>query len=53
MTKERKIILAGHVAHMGGRKIHTVFWWESQNETDHYGDLDIGGMNILTWILEK
>jgi hypothetical protein len=35
------------------RKIHTRFWWKSQNERDQYKDLDIDGRVILKWILEK
>jgi hypothetical protein len=38
---------------MGGKKIHNMFWRESQNETDHYRDIDIDGVKILTWTLEK
>jgi hypothetical protein len=33
--------------------MHTRFWWESQNEREHYEDLDVGGRIILKWILEK
>jgi hypothetical protein len=30
------------------------FWWESQQERDHYEDLvDVGGKITLRWILEK
>jgi hypothetical protein len=29
------------------------FWWESQKETYHYEDQDVGGRIILKWILEK
>jgi hypothetical protein len=28
------------------------FWWESQDEKDYWGDIDIGGRIILKWILE-
>jgi hypothetical protein len=27
------------------------FWWESQEEIDHYKDLDVGGKKILKWNL--
>jgi hypothetical protein len=29
------------------------FWLVSQNETDHYEDLDLSGWIILKWILVK
>jgi hypothetical protein len=32
--------------------MHIGFWWESQNERDHYKDLDVSGRLILRWILE-
>jgi hypothetical protein len=28
-------------------------WWESQKETDHWEDQDVGVWIILKWILEK
>jgi hypothetical protein len=29
------------------------YWWESQNERDHWEDLDVGGYIILKWILDR
>jgi hypothetical protein len=33
--------------------MHIAFWWESQKERDHYGDLNLGGRIILKWILDR
>jgi hypothetical protein len=35
--------LALHVALMRRREIYIGFWWEIQNERDHFEDKDIGG----------
>jgi hypothetical protein len=35
MFKSRTMRWAGHVARMGRRGMHIVFWWESQKESDH------------------
>jgi hypothetical protein len=32
--------------------IHTGFWWEIQEERDHWENLDING-RMLDWILEE
>jgi hypothetical protein len=32
--------------------MHTGYLWESQNETDHWEDQDVGGWPILKWIRE-
>jgi hypothetical protein len=45
--------LAGYVARMGRRGMHTGFWWESQKERDHYEFLDVDGRIILKLSLEK
>jgi hypothetical protein len=37
---------------MGGKGMHTGFWWKSWNEGGHYEDLDVGRRIILKWILE-
>jgi hypothetical protein len=37
----------------GRRGKHIRFGWESQEERDHYEDLEVGGRIILRWILEK
>jgi hypothetical protein len=33
--------------------IHVGYWWESQQERDHYEDLDVGGRRILKWIVKR
>jgi hypothetical protein len=38
---------------MGRRVMHIGYWWESQEERDHWKDQDVGGWTILNWILER
>jgi hypothetical protein len=38
---------------MGRRGMHAGYWLESQKETDHHVDHDVGGWIILKWILER
>jgi hypothetical protein len=33
--------------------MHKGFWWESQKDGDHYGNLDVDGWIILKWILDR
>jgi hypothetical protein len=33
--------------------MHIGFWWRSQKEKDHCGDLTVVGKIGLKWILEK
>jgi hypothetical protein len=33
--------------------MHIGYWWESQEERDHWEDQDVGGWIILKWILER
>jgi hypothetical protein len=47
MIMLRMMRWAGHVAYMWRRGMRTGFWWESQNEKDHYEDLAVGGRIIL------
>jgi hypothetical protein len=35
----------------GGKRMHIRYWWESQKESDHWEDQDVGGWTILKWIL--
>jgi hypothetical protein len=53
MIMSRKLRWAEHVAWMGRREMHVVYWWESQKERDHWEDQDIGGWTIGRWILER
>jgi hypothetical protein len=43
----------GHIAYVGERKIHTVFWLECLKGREHLEDLDIDERITLEWILEK
>jgi hypothetical protein len=43
IIKSRRMRLAGHVARMGRKGMHVGYWWESQNERDHWKDQDVGG----------
>jgi hypothetical protein len=47
IIKPRRMRWAGHVARMGRRGMHLRYWWESQKETDHYEEQDVGGWTIL------
>jgi hypothetical protein len=38
---------------MGRRGMHIGYWWEIQNERDHWKEQDVGGWTILKWILER
>jgi hypothetical protein len=38
---------------MGRRGIRIGYWWESQNERNHYKDEDVEGWTVLEWILER
>jgi hypothetical protein len=38
---------AGYAARMGRRRMHIGYWWESQEERDHWEDQDVGGWTIL------
>jgi hypothetical protein len=53
MIKSRRMRWAGHVARMGEKRKHIVYWWENQTERDHWEDQDVGGWRILKWILGK
>jgi hypothetical protein len=43
VIKSRRIRLAGHVARMGKRAVHTGFWLGDLREGDHLGDPGIDG----------
>jgi hypothetical protein len=44
---------AGHVARMGKRGMHIVYWWESRKERDHWEDEDVGRWTLVKWILDR
>jgi hypothetical protein len=44
---------AGHVARMGRRGMHIIYWWERHKERDHWENKYLGGRIILKWILDK
>ena len=49
----RRMKWAGHVARMEeGRGVHRV-WWGNLKERDHWGDQDVDGRVILSWIFRK
>jgi hypothetical protein len=39
--------------HGEGRGMHTGFSWGSQEERDHWEDVDVGGWILLKWILHR
>lgn len=43
--------MAGHVARMGSRKMHTVFWWDNLKQRDNFDDLGIDKI-VLKWIFK-
>jgi hypothetical protein len=51
MIKSRRMRWAGHVARMMEKRI--AYWWEIQEEIDHWEDQDVGGWTILKWTLER
>jgi hypothetical protein len=53
VIKSRRMRLAGHVARMGAREVHTGFWWGVLREGDDLGDPGVDGRIILKWILKK
>jgi hypothetical protein len=46
--------LISHVAGMGRRGMHIVYWWKSQKEKDHWEDEVVGGWIInITAVLRN
>jgi hypothetical protein len=53
LVKLWRVRWAGHVALMGGSKVHIGYWWGRQKVRDHWEDLDVSGWTILKRILER
>jgi hypothetical protein len=53
VIKSRRKRWVVHVARMGEKRNAYRYWWESQKETDHWEDRDVGGCTMLKWILER
>jgi hypothetical protein len=47
MIKSMSMRWVRHVAIMGSRGMRVGYWWESQEERDHWNDLDVGEKIIL------
>ena len=47
VIKSRKMRGTGHVACMGGGKLHTGFWWGDLSEREHLQDPGLDGKIIL------
>jgi hypothetical protein len=43
MIESRRMRLAGHVTRMRRRGMHVEYWWECQEEREHWEDHDVGG----------
>ena len=39
--------------YMGRGEVCTGFWWGNLRERDHWGDPDVDGRIILSWIFRK
>jgi hypothetical protein len=50
IIKSRRMMWAVHVARMWRRGLHIGYWWESQKESDHWEEEDVGGWTILKWM---
>jgi hypothetical protein len=53
MIKSRRMRRAGNVARMGRGEMPIGYWWESQQEEDHWENQSVGGWAILKWISER
>jgi hypothetical protein len=52
VIKARRMRWAGHVACMGGKEMHTGFWWGDLREGDHVRDPGVDWRIILKWIFK-
>jgi len=39
--------------YMGGREMHSGFWWRSLKERNNLEELGVGGMIMLKWMLKR
>jgi expansin (peptidoglycan-binding protein) len=46
VIKSRRMRWEVHVARMREKGMHIGYWWESQNERDHWEEQDVGGWTI-------
>jgi hypothetical protein len=53
MITSRRMRWAGLVALMGETRNAYRISWESQKESCHWKDQDVGGLTIVKWILER
>ena len=53
LIKSRRMRGTGQVASMGGRTVHTGFWWRDLSEREHLQDPGLDGRIILKLILKK
>jgi len=53
VIKSRRMIWAGHIAHMGEERGCIVSWWGNWREGDHCRDLGLDGLIILGWISRR
>jgi hypothetical protein len=40
--------MAGHVARMGRREMHTAFWWAKLKERNHLEDLELASCKVTS-----
>jgi hypothetical protein len=51
--KSNRMRWAGRVARIGEKGMRIGYLWESQKDSDHWEDQDVGGWPMLKWILER
>jgi hypothetical protein len=51
--KSSRISWAGHVAHVGERRVIYWYWWVNLRERDHVENPIVDGLIILKWIVKK
>jgi hypothetical protein len=53
MIKPRRMMGRACSTNGGKSGMRVGYWWESQKESGHYDDIDVGEWIILKWILER